>query len=60
MVSALDDALGLKQLNDILECVKQIAMADTVILTKTETEALRACVQAMNPSVKNLLANEVI
>jgi G3E family GTPase len=63
LVGTLDGALGLAQLNDTPECVKQIAMADAVVLSKTdmpsaETEALRARVQALNPGVAIVLANE--
>jgi G3E family GTPase len=63
LVSTLDGQLGLTQLADTPECVKQIAMADSVVLSKTdmpgtETEALRAAVQAFNPGVAVVLANE--
>jgi G3E family GTPase len=63
LVSTLDGRLGQAQLADTPECVKQIAMADAVVLSKTdmpsaETEALRATVQTLNPGVVVVLARE--
>ena len=63
LVSTLDGRLGLAQLEESPECVKQIAMADAVVLSKTDmagvdTEALRARVERLNPGLEMVLAGD--
>ena len=63
LVSTLDGHLGLAQLDDTPDCVKQIAMADVVVLSKTDmegvdTEALVARVESLNPVVAIVLAGD--
>ena len=61
LVATLDGQLGLAQLDDTPECAKQIAMADMVVLSKTDmagarTEALKTRVESLNPGVAIVLA----
>ena len=61
LVSTLDTRLGLAQLADTPECVKQVAMADVVVLSKTDlpgaqADALRARLHALNPGVATVIA----
>jgi G3E family GTPase len=63
LVSILDGLHGPAQLDDTPECAKQIAMADTVVLSKTDLEGadpeiLRRRVDALNPGVPVVLASE--
>ena len=63
VVSTLDGQLGLQQLIDTPECLKQVAMADAVVLSKTDmpgaqTSALRERVKCLNPGVGVFLAGE--
>jgi G3E family GTPase len=56
LVSILDGQHGLEQLADTPECVKQVAMADTVVLSKTDLagaqpNALRQRLNSLNPGV---------
>ncbi|MDA0341172.1 MAG: GTP-binding protein [Proteobacteria bacterium] len=61
LVSTLDGQHGLAQLADTPECVKQVAMADTVVLSKTDLagaqpEALRQRLTTLNPGVPVIAA----
>lgn len=63
LVGTLDGKLGLAQLDEAPECAKQIAMADAVVLSKTDmngvdTEVLRARVQGLNPGVTIVLSDD--
>lgn len=65
LVSTLDTQLGLAQLTDTPECVKQVAMADVVVLSKTDLpgatpDALRARLHALNPGVATVIAAEAV
>lgn len=64
LVGMLDARLGLAQLDDTPECVKQIAMVDAVVLSKTdlegsETDALRGRINKLNPGVATFTASDV-
>jgi len=57
LVSTHDGCIGLAQLRDTPECAKQVAMADTVIITKTDLaqsrpKDLAAAVNLLNPGVR--------
>ncbi len=55
IVVTVDAAHGMKQLDDHVESVKQVAVADRIVITKTdlaaahETEKLRARIASLNP-----------
>lgn len=56
LIALLDGVLGAAQLDDTPECAKQVAMADTVILSKTDMagvseDALKSRVARLNPGV---------
>jgi G3E family GTPase len=56
LIALLDGVLGAAQLDDTPECAKQVAMADAVILSKTDMaggseEVLKGRVARLNPGV---------
>lgn len=56
LISVLDGVLGAVQLEDTPECAKQVAMADAVIISKTDmagvsTDGLKSRIARLNPGV---------
>ncbi len=64
LITVLDGMHGATQLGDTPECAKQIAMADAVVLSKTDladgtSPALRGAVERLNPGVPVIPARDV-